>query len=275
MIFRIAGWEATYENNRTKELKTLNWVPIPNRMDGDGYTELIDHKDGAAHLGAWIAIVQIASKCDPRGTLLRDGRRPHTSESLSRISRIPKKIFDEAIPRFISIGWLEQEKEQNEQLTLIPQDGAVIPQDGAASRAREEGNGREWKEQNGRELERVAVALHDRHPSNGCGKAEIRKKLTAILNKYPESKWCDVLSEIDQNHAAWCDTDNWRRGYAKGLANWLAPTEGRWQDPPPPEKPLIVGERHGPIARFEERQIVNEMMADEIERRIRNAQANR
>jgi hypothetical protein len=35
-------------------------------MDGDGYTELVDHDDGAAHLGAWCAIVQIASKCDPR-----------------------------------------------------------------------------------------------------------------------------------------------------------------------------------------------------------------
>jgi hypothetical protein len=68
-MLRIVDWELHFENNRTKELKRLTWVPFPNRHDGDGYTELLDHPDGAAHYGAWCAMVQVASKCDPRGTL--------------------------------------------------------------------------------------------------------------------------------------------------------------------------------------------------------------
>ncbi len=63
-FLRICDWDTLYENNRTRGYKKLNWVPIPNRMDGDGYTELVDHPNGAAHLGAWIAIVQVASRCE-------------------------------------------------------------------------------------------------------------------------------------------------------------------------------------------------------------------
>ena len=165
-ILRIAGWNQHFENNRTRELKALAWVPIPNKMDGDGYTQLVDHPDGAAHFGAWIAIVEIASRCDPRGTLLRECRRQvpatsqdgaglqigHDSVSLSRISRISEQIFRDAIPRLIEIGWLELLNHCGQVLTSIPQEGATIPQEGASSRvragARAEWNGMEWKEGN-------------------------------------------------------------------------------------------------------------------------------
>ena len=83
------------------------WVPFPNKQDGDGYTELIMHKDGAAHFGVWCAVCQVASKCDPRGTLLRDSKKPHDLTSLSRITRIPIKVIKPAIERLIKIGWLE------------------------------------------------------------------------------------------------------------------------------------------------------------------------
>ena len=130
-IMRICDWVNLFENNRTKELKRLDWVPIPNRMDGDAYTELLDdHPNGAAHLGVWLALVLIASRCDPRGTLLRESRtrlresrsdlresrtvlrdgdeiESHTSQSLARMSHLPAGLIDEAIPRLIKIGWLE------------------------------------------------------------------------------------------------------------------------------------------------------------------------
>jgi hypothetical protein len=48
-LLRVRDWDAVYENNRSREYKKLKWVPIPNRMDGDGYTELVDHQNGAAH----------------------------------------------------------------------------------------------------------------------------------------------------------------------------------------------------------------------------------
>src|ERR1700676_3485882 len=148
-ILRVVKWQDVYENNRTKELKNMEWVPIPNKMDGDGYTELLDHPNGAAHFGAWIAIVEIASKCKPRGTLLRkipqegavipqEGAEgilaAHNSGSLARISRIPRAVFDEVIPRLKVIGWIEYITPHQAHIG-IPQEGAVIPQEGASSRA--------------------------------------------------------------------------------------------------------------------------------------------
>lgn len=233
-LLRISGWHTIYENNRTKELKNMSWVPIPNRMDGDGYTEFLDHKEGASHFGAWIAMLQIASRCDPRGTLMRDGRRPHTSESMSRISRMPKKLFDEAIPRLIEIGWIEEQVMEEEQLTLAPQEGAILPQEDASSRAGAVGKRMEQKEWNRTErIRQVAQNIHDRHPAHGCGMAEIQKLLTEILNRVPDAAHEHALKSIDLNHELWCSTDNWKRGYSRGLANWLAPTKDRWKDAPP------------------------------------------
>jgi len=73
MTLIIKNWDKHFENNRTRDLKQMRWVPFPNSHDGDGYTELVEHKNGPAHLGCWVAIVQVASKCDTRGTLLRGG----------------------------------------------------------------------------------------------------------------------------------------------------------------------------------------------------------
>jgi len=165
--YRIRNWSLHFENNRTREIKEMAWVPVPNRMDGDGYTELVDHPEGAAHLGAWLAILQIASKCEERGVLRRDGGQPHDARSLSRISRLPPSVFETALARLVEIGWLESldPAVEGESETappapaLIPQEGATIPQEpaadvepapqeGAPSRARAEQNRKERTEQN-------------------------------------------------------------------------------------------------------------------------------
>ena len=108
-LYRIANWNDHYENNRTRELKKLDWVPIPNKQDGDGYTLIMEHANGAAIFGAWIACVQIASRCEPRGTLLRDGAKPHDSASLSRMSRVPEKTIKEMLELLThgDIKWIE------------------------------------------------------------------------------------------------------------------------------------------------------------------------
>lgn len=111
MVYRIKDWDRHFENNRTRELKRMDWVPVPNKHDGDGFTELLDHKNGMAHYGAWHLILQVASKCDPRGTLLRDGaaggKIPHTAESIARITRGVATTIKDAIDRLVSIGWVE------------------------------------------------------------------------------------------------------------------------------------------------------------------------
>lgn len=107
-FLRIKDWGKIYENNRTRELKHMDWIPVPNKHDGDGYTTLVDRENGAEMLGAWLAILQVASKCDVRGTLLRDGAVPHNSLSLARITRLRADVFERVIPVLINeCQWLE------------------------------------------------------------------------------------------------------------------------------------------------------------------------
>lgn len=143
-LYRIRDWDSIYENNRTRELKSLLWVPVPNNHDGDGYTLLTSHKDGAALFGAWIACVQVAARCDPRGTLVRRCGTPHDPVSLSRITRLPESAFE----RILSVATSECKWLTVEELNQIPQDGATIPhpsagipQEGALKEGRKEGNG--------------------------------------------------------------------------------------------------------------------------------------
>ncbi len=122
-VIQIVDWDKHYENNRTRELKRMAWVPMPNRHDGDGYTALLDHPNGTAHFGAWCALVEVASRCDVRGTLLRGGGKAHDAESLARMTKVPAAVWEEVLPRLVSIGWV--------RFCEIPQEGAGIPQEGA------------------------------------------------------------------------------------------------------------------------------------------------
>lgn len=109
-LYRIKDWDRHFENNRTREMKTvMRWIPVPNKHDGDGYCTLVDRPDGAAMLGCWLAILQVASKCDRRGTLLRSASSPHTAGTISRIVRLPEDLLQKALDLLASdeIGWIE------------------------------------------------------------------------------------------------------------------------------------------------------------------------
>lgn len=159
ILYKIRGWNDLFENNRTRDLAKMQWVPIPNKQDGDGYTELLAEKDGPALFGAWIALVQVASKCIPRGILIRESGEPHTPISLSRITRFPNALLVRALPILLHVRWIESEPYE------IPQVGAAIPQVGADApplAIRTEWNGMEGMEKNG--MEDGILAQENGHP---------------------------------------------------------------------------------------------------------------
>lgn len=122
LLLKIKDWSTTYENNRSRELKSVNYIMVPNRMDTDGYTALMDHDNAAAHLGAWIALLQIVSRSKVRGTIDISAGIPHLCARLSRISRIPAPVFEEVIPRLLNeMKWIEIKPQPGE----IPHEGAI------------------------------------------------------------------------------------------------------------------------------------------------------
>lgn len=126
-LYRIRNWSTLFENNRTRELKRLDWVPVPNKMEL-GYLTFVDHPNGAAHLGAWLAILEIASRRFPkelRGTLPHDDAG--ISHALAKISRLPAPLFDEVIPRLIKLQWIEHFAEISQGDAIISQAPAGKP----------------------------------------------------------------------------------------------------------------------------------------------------
>jgi hypothetical protein len=117
-MLRIIDWAKHFEPRRgTRAVKgRLSWVKVPIKMDSVGYTALVDHDNGAAHLGAWLAIVEVAAAqdLDKRGVLPRaPGRNPHDHygicQSLASITRMKVAVFEEVLPRLLhEIAWLEE-----------------------------------------------------------------------------------------------------------------------------------------------------------------------
>lgn len=122
----IANWDALYENNRTRGMKRLGWVPMPIQHDGSGYCELLDHDDGMAHFAAWCLLVQVAARCPRRGVLMTDHGRPYTARSLAVRTRGDQATFAAAIPRLVEIGWL-REVEYDPQAAPAPEPEAILP----------------------------------------------------------------------------------------------------------------------------------------------------
>lgn len=120
-------------------MKRTNWFPAPNDLSADSYVELVSHEDGAAHFGVWIALLMVASRTRPRGSLAWGNGQPLTAESLARVTRLPQAVVSTAIKRLLAIGLLEiGEDKSRKKNKLIPhpgagnlQGGAPPPQEGA------------------------------------------------------------------------------------------------------------------------------------------------
>jgi hypothetical protein len=71
MAYKIKDWNKHFENSRSRRVETLHWIPVPNKHDGEGFRSIMQRPDGIVIYGCWHLILQVASKCHPRGTLVR------------------------------------------------------------------------------------------------------------------------------------------------------------------------------------------------------------
>lgn len=145
MTYRIRDWDKHYENNRTRDMKTMSWVPVPNKHDGEGFATIMHEPDGVQILGAWLLILQVASKSHPRGTLLRDSRTPHTALSIAIKTRVHDKNIIQRALDFLSspqVAWIEHYADNP-----APSCGNPAP---SCAEGRKEGT--EGTEQNGRNI---------------------------------------------------------------------------------------------------------------------------
>ena len=104
---QIANWEDGFEIAQSRRRAgRLSWVAMPTRHDSRGYRKLIRSDGGVQHFAAWVAMVQVAARCEVRGVLADDRGVPLSTSDLEAMTDIPSSVFDDAIPVLCSIGWL-------------------------------------------------------------------------------------------------------------------------------------------------------------------------
>lgn len=229
IAFRITGWDDHFENNRTRDLKSLTWIPVPNKHDGDGFTDLLSDDDGVTHFGVWILILQVASKCEPRGTLLRDGGRPHDYASLSRMTRAQTQVIESAVARLLTIGWIELYDIDTKEVVSMSHAGAVKPQfdateshDGAAFLNGKKGI--EGKTEDSSEPPKPAASEPAVFVFPTNGKSKTWNLCQSKIDEYGESyPGVDVLAELRQA-LQWCRDNPRKRKTADGMPSFLT----RW-----------------------------------------------
>lgn len=143
-LYTIKNWDKLYENSRSRVVENLSWVPVPNKHDGENFSSIMLHRDGAKIFSGWILILQIASKCKERGILMRDNGQPHTPETMAIKSRAPREWFE------LALAYLCENTDWMEVLEVACQPPVICPLP-ARHPSAEEGNRIEGKEQNGRE----------------------------------------------------------------------------------------------------------------------------
>ena len=155
-MWKIRDWDRFYENAESRRVESTRWVPVPSKQDGDGYLTLVDSRNGPALYGAFVAVVLVASKCSPRGTLVQSNGLPHTAETIARKSHLPANLIQECLSRCsdASIGWVEWVETQDQAGGLFPDgpgDGSGLARSrlvadsqpaGTASTGNGSGNGR-------------------------------------------------------------------------------------------------------------------------------------
>ena len=160
-MYSIRDWAIHFENNRTRDMVKMSWVPVPNKHDGEGFQRIMRQADGIKIYGCWHLILQVASKClRGRGTLVRDDGTPLTAEAIALKTGWRKSADIQRALDFLSspdVAWIDKQDTKNHKFqkitpkkeeirpqgAAIPQEGAAIPQEGAAipqvARARRNG----------------------------------------------------------------------------------------------------------------------------------------
>ena len=105
-LYRIRDWVKHFETHETRKLKRLSWVPFLNKHDGKGYRRVI--RKGLDVFGAWVLIVEVASKCPDRG-VLADEDGPLTAQDIADKTDAPVEQIQNALNVLTGreIGWLE------------------------------------------------------------------------------------------------------------------------------------------------------------------------
>lgn len=155
IVFRVANFDRTYENYRSREIDRCAFVCVPNKQDGAGLHAVLRSKNGAASYGIFHLILGALSRQRrPRqGLMTDDGTlmgRPWTvygmaSRWMLKPSDVQKAL---AILSSPTVGWVEKVPTDHRPST----DAVPTKYPEQKGTEQKEGNGTERRERKRKEL---------------------------------------------------------------------------------------------------------------------------
>ncbi len=221
--YHVANWGKLYENNRSRSVERLGWVPIPNSHDGERYSAIWIEKDGAQLFAAWILILQVASKCNPRGSLIRGTGEAHDAKSLAMRTRAPEAIFSRALEYFHTNHWLSVESSQpagdrqadGSQLSAACQPGVSQPT-GDCGVGVYELNGREGTEGNEERVAPLPVVAIEASPKQPTRRTPTLVEWTEKC-RVEHSDWPAENAESAWRHY---ESVGWKKSKGVPIVKW-------------------------------------------------------
>lgn len=192
-MYKIKNWDERYENNRSRRVKDLQWVPTPNHHDGDGFIHVMSVPDAAEAFAGWMLILQVASRCHPRGTLVRANGTPHNAASLAAKTRGQVTWFKKALKLLSGpdVGWLEFDEipEENDKahLDVTSTSPKCHPSDSEVTKKERKKEGKERKNKPLRGWEEIYQA----YPRK-VGKEDAKKAIASALKGYDHAYLLDA-----------------------------------------------------------------------------------
>lgn len=227
-VYSVTNWNALFENNRSRTVRDLSWVSVPNKHDGEKYSLVMQHKKAAELFAAWVLLLQVASRCQPRGRLVRTDGSPYDAASLALRTRAPAAWFNLALPYFARSGWLTAKTADGGDVAPGCQapDGLPSPARQAADEGGKEKEGRERKRNEGENgsvspadvsepnrARMLAVnALKHRQESTRWSAKEFSAYTAAGLDTMPDADFAEQIEPLATYYAAPAEQlrEHWR-----------------------------------------------------------------
>lgn len=190
--YEIKDWNRIFENAESRKYKKLNWVPVPNKWDGLGFSRLRKHKNFVVAYCGWSLIVQIASKMPQRGILVTADGWELSPVDMADLTGCPEDVFSKALEVLCTpeIGWIIRKDSEN--LPVSPETAGESPSVSGDSSVEQNRTEREQKEG-----EKSASAPPPPPASGGLGKDnEAENRRNGELAKGEQSRKSEKWEQL-------------------------------------------------------------------------------
>lgn len=105
---RVRAWSESFLSAKTRGRRgPLRWLQVPVKLTDPDYVAIASSPDGAATLGVWLAVLELAGTLEARdGCLSRSNGDPLMLSEIAAATRLDVETLARGIENLQRVGWL-------------------------------------------------------------------------------------------------------------------------------------------------------------------------